>query len=465
LVLVILLAVAGVLVLLANMYLQSTLSQEKIERHLGRALKVPVKIQRTTFTPWGGVKITGVTAKQAGERVGDFLRAEEFSARVRLGALLFGKITIAELRLVKPQVAWFQDEKGKWRLPREPKPEVGAVPGTIPESPEPVQIEKSSTPQVVIATPEKQKEEKEKRRFEVKIHAVNVEGGAFAFFDKKGEPVVTFSGISAHAPEPNEQSVRGKFVSERTVIRNGLVFEMLKSPFLYDDGDVALDAIEAKCAGGNLTGKFTVETKDPDSPFFVVANFAGVELPRLLSDLGLAHLNTAGRLEGNIEMKGSTKDEDSIKGQGRFALVDGEWIQADFFSALGDMLGIEELSRMKLSKAEVTFRVDDGKVLIEQCELVSQNLTIKVGGRIKFGGKLDLTARLSFSEKISRQIPEFLTGNFQRGIDGSLGVDFTIKGTTDKPRSDLMDKITGGKLENKAIDLIRDILGVGGKGP
>ena len=48
----------------ANLYVQSQATQERIQQELSQRLKMPLQIQRISVTPWGGLKLSGITIPQ-----------------------------------------------------------------------------------------------------------------------------------------------------------------------------------------------------------------------------------------------------------------------------------------------------------------------------------------------------------------------------------------------------------------
>ena len=53
--------VAAVLLLGMNLYVQSQGTQARIRQELSRRIGMPLQIQRTSVTPWGGLKLSGIT--------------------------------------------------------------------------------------------------------------------------------------------------------------------------------------------------------------------------------------------------------------------------------------------------------------------------------------------------------------------------------------------------------------------
>src|SRR5204862_5380672 len=110
----------------ANLYVQSQATQERIQQELSQRLGMPLRIQRISVTPWGGLKLSGITIPQANPgSAPPFLEAQNFHLRVRLRTIIWRPLVIKEVALIKPTVVWPQNESGKWRLPmtlRPPEP-------------------------------------------------------------------------------------------------------------------------------------------------------------------------------------------------------------------------------------------------------------------------------------------------------------------------------------------------------
>src|SRR5207248_2976354 len=51
----------------ANLYVQSQATQERIQQELSQRLKMPLQIQRISVTPWGGLKLSGITIPQSND--------------------------------------------------------------------------------------------------------------------------------------------------------------------------------------------------------------------------------------------------------------------------------------------------------------------------------------------------------------------------------------------------------------
>jgi hypothetical protein len=83
---------------------------------------------------------------------------------------------------------------------------------------------------------------------------------------------------------------------------------------------------------------------------------------------------------------------------------------------------------------------------------------------VEFDGDLNLEARLAINRKISVQLPGFILSNFKPLENSDLFcVDFSIHGTLSKPRTNLVERVLGREIKQKAVDIFRSFFGSGKK--
>ncbi|MDQ6623006.1 MAG: AsmA family protein, partial [Verrucomicrobiota bacterium] len=112
------LALFVALLLAVNLYVQAQGTQARIESELSRRIGTKLHIQRISVTPWGGLKLRGITIPQTDPAVQrDFLKADAFRLRIRFLSLFARELVITEVSLINPTVVWAQNSDGKWRIP------------------------------------------------------------------------------------------------------------------------------------------------------------------------------------------------------------------------------------------------------------------------------------------------------------------------------------------------------------
>ena len=77
------LALAAVVLLGVNLYVQSQGTQMRIQQELSQRLGTPFNVRRISVTPWGGLKLSGITIPQiSGPVSSNFLEANAFRLRI-----------------------------------------------------------------------------------------------------------------------------------------------------------------------------------------------------------------------------------------------------------------------------------------------------------------------------------------------------------------------------------------------
>jgi hypothetical protein len=86
-------------------------------------------------------------------------------------------------------------------------------------------------------------------------------------------------------------------------------------------------------------------------------------------------------------------------------------------------------------------------------------LQLNAQGVSRFDGKLDLDARLALSDRLFKQIPTFVRGNFVVAEDGRRAIEFDITGKNNKPKTNLLDRVVGQKIGGQFEELLSTIFG------
>lgn len=456
-ILVILGAVAGLCVIVlasVNFYVQSAPMKARLERKLSADLGMPIAITSASLTPWSGLRLSGISVPQrTASDSGNFFEAAAFAARPRLLPLLRQKLIVHQVRLERPKIRWVQNADGEWRLP-----------GHKTELPPTLRPETSASGESAVASPAREQAPPSAahgvERFEVSISQLRISDGQFDFVDNKGRPLASLSGLDVACPIAGVEKVEGTAESDRVAIKNRVFLEDLRTPFSYTNGGLKLPTISTKIAGGVMNGSYEMQTASANSPFATSVRLNGVNLDRLISEAVGAAGQASGSLSGFLDVRGLLAEPASLSGSGQVILADGRIQQYDFLQMLGKGLQIEELMQLTLRSAQADYRIENGNILVDQLLLESPNLKLTARGTVFLNGKLDLNARLTINPKISRQLPRIIAENFTPVENAEdRYVEFDVRGTIDKPRTNLLERMVGRKIEKQAIDLIRSLFG------
>jgi uncharacterized protein involved in outer membrane biogenesis len=440
----------GLVTLIAlNLYLQSPGTQAQIQEAIGDALGLPIEITNTSLTPWSDLKINGIRVPALDGGSGNFLEAQDFTAHYQVLPLLSRKLIVPHMTLNGPKLTWRQDAEGRWVWPRTTKKREGAVPETKPTEEKP----KVRKPKRI--------EGESRSGFQVVIEGLDLQGGAVELLDAKGQPVVAARDVSVDFTRLQPNDLGGTLRIAGIVWASTITVEQLTAPFTFTDGTLDLPELAAQLAEGELRGSFRLETETPASEMEMKLSLSKVSLGPLSTSAGWAESGAlSGRLSGNVEMHGSSKEFTRGEGKGHLELVEGHFQQLELFQAIGQVLAIDELANLHLSEASADFRIADEKAFIDPIVLGTPDLRITAKGIARFDNKLSLDAQLAITEKLARRLQDSVRKNFaEAGPDGWRPMPFKIGGKVLKPKTDIAEKLVGNIVGGQVQDLISGLFG------
>jgi Uncharacterized protein involved in outer membrane biogenesis len=464
------LALAAVVLLAVNLYVQSQGTQTRIQQELSQRLGTPLNIRRISVTPWSGLKLSGITIPQiSGPVSSNFLEASAFRLRISFLSLFSRRLVIKEVSLADPRVTWSQDADGKWRLPGSAERESSRAP--IAEAAEPSPAIANAEPSPPIqASPTVAQEVQPSRetvdehataRFVPEIQRINVRRGNFRFLDQSGNFVASFEGLQFRSTIRSGVDLRGNANVARISLRDRFFLDGMRSTLHYDPTELDLSQISSHAGGGDITGRFVMQPQAQDSPFNAAVRFRNVEADQIIAEAGGPKGVVRGKLEGNFEATGKIADPNALTGTGEILLRNGQLQQYSLLAALGQILQIEELTQLHLEQAEAKYHINSGLVTVDELILRSPNLRLSAKGTIAFDGKLRLESQLAINDKIRNQLFKPIRANFEPlSESGYYAVDFEVSGTIDRPKSNLVEKVVGRDLKDFG-SVINSFLGGG----
>ncbi|MDP9292653.1 MAG: type II secretion system protein GspN, partial [Verrucomicrobiota bacterium] len=454
-------AAAFLLVALAflgvNLYVQSAAIQRKIEDKISAEIHLPVRIGGANFTPWSGFTITGIAIPQSEGQVGEnFFQASSFRASMRLAPLWRRELVFNRIKIESPQIAWIQNDMGKWTLP-ETQTQPPAEPAGTGSAPT-FSITPTPLPELQATTPMPERAARRLPPYAVSLQKLVVTDGRFEFFDHGKALIASFGNVQAKGSFV-QHTITGVARCAKASIHDAFFLENLRTPFSYSAESLSLSGLRADFASGTVAGNFSTQPQAEGAPFELQVTFSKTDINRIISEAGGPFGQATGLLDGSLALKGKTHDMRTARGTGHLSVANGWVRQYEIFQQIGQYLRIEELSELSLERADTDFHVADGRVVVDQLTLQSPNLNVLAKGKIRFDGKLDLDARLTINPKISHRLPDFIEKNFTRVENSDQRyVDFDITGTVQKPKTNLRERILGRKLREQVVDFLQGFM-------
>jgi hypothetical protein len=447
----ILIALAAVIVLVVamvfgvNLYIQSPGVQTRIQEEISRALRVPLRITNTSLTPWSDLRITGISIPNGGTNL---LEAAAFRARYRLSPLLQGKLVIYDMTVESPKIVWPQNAEGKWELPK-PGQAAAKSAEAGPATPQPVEP----------ALPKEHVEKPKKKSFEVVVEGFEIKHGSVDLFDNEQKLVATFTDVNMLYTTLTPERVEGTADIGKIVWAETLTFDKVHLPFSYTKDELDLPKIEGTIGGGAFDARFNLLSTAPKTPFTFGIKFDQVDIGPIAKQSGWGEGQATGKVGGVIDLKGTFPKFARAEGTAHVTLQNGRFHEFSYFEMIGQALQIKQLSDLRLTDSSADAHIADEKLNFDNLTLNAADLQLVAKGLVRFDGKLQLTAKLSAKNSLIKQLPGLVKDNFLPGDNDSRYIDFNISGKAAKPKTDLLDKIVGQKLEDQFDTLVNGLFG------
>lgn len=444
----ILLLMYALAVLGLNIYLQSEVLQKRIRTTAESVAGSPVRIQGTHYTPWSGFIVTGISMRgHALPGQQPFLEANSVSFRFDLFALLQGKLTIQEVEVVNPSLVSYQPRPEPVSEPVAPEP----LPSPVPPPP----VTEEHPPEIVITAPSFPPPIPLSSGPVVEVKRIRIENGMTRFFDSKGASVFAMTGIGISGDFLPDRSIAGTFRIAGMSVGLFIHPKHLRGTFTWKNGKLTIPDLQADWAGGKLTGSLEI---NPGKGFAAVASADGVLIKKLAADAGIDGESTRGSLSFTGKLQGIAGKPETFKGKVDVALQQARFQPLDFLRQIGELMNIQELRMLELKTATAAFSIQDRKVMADSVVLESENLVIDAKGPVGFDGKMKLQARLHLNERLRKDLAGLLGNNFKESErPGYEQMPFSITGTVSRPKTDLLDKLTGFRIGQDVGGLLKNL--------
>lgn len=442
----VLLLVYALAVLGLNIYLQSQDLQSRICSMASAVAGKSVSIQGAHYTPWSGFSITGIMVPQLqATGLPPEFEAESINFRFAFFPLLMGKLVVKEVVVNAPVFVSIN-------LPTAKAPghfEASNETSTMSASPS------APLPGVVVTTVPQVPQAMPSATPLMEVRRVKIVDGRSQIFGTKGGCLFDLSGIESTVKILSGGRLSGSFTVEDAAVGNSLHPREVSGTFVFQKERLEIPDIRGNWAGGQLTGTFEL---DPSSGFAATASAHGVLVAKLADDAGIGADGVRGSLFAKGSLRGRPGVPESYSGEADVNLQEARLQPVDFIRQIGDLMNIRELQMLELKTAEGRFVIRDQQVVVEKMTLESENLSLDGTGPIGFDGKMKLHSRLHLNEKLRRDLSGLLGENFQVSErEGYQFVPFSVTGTVSRPKTDLLDKLTGFRIGQDIGGLLKNL--------
>ena len=448
--------IAGVLsvCLILNAYLTLPATRNQIKSGISDSLGMPVTIGSIFALPWpvGTIRIGNIKGGEAGD-------PRQFSApsiilRPDFTELLHGRIVASGVELKKPSLRLstrpiaamatssaakpgnFGGSFTTPSTPREIKPPTPGIASPATESVPAQNALSSSTAPAGEIPPS------------LPLKSIRIEGGDFSCLDDKGNPILTLKGLTMRGAL-NGESWKGNLNAPSIVIGSSLIFRNLHASLTgpANFSQLDLSPCTASFGGGTLSGTASLTSLRESPSFSLTLHLSDGRLEKLLSDASLGTSSAHGKITGDLRLSGTAGKGSTMNGEGNLLCKEVTVEPASFLKQIGQFLNIEELKLLRLSEGKCLFRVDQGRFVVDDLFLRSENLILAAKGPLDSTGQLNLESRLLFNENLTRRLGGLLGNKLTPAPEqGYTQIAFRVSGPAMNPRTDLLERLTGIRI-------------------
>ena len=421
---------AGWLVL--NAFLSLPATREQVRQEISRGVGMSVTIGSLTALPYpvGAIRIGGAGVENQGQS--DQFRADSITIRPDWDSLLRGRVVAAALEMRNPSLRISQKR--------------GATPSTTasgnslaspPIRPESDLSKKPAAPPGETFTASRPLPK-----------SLRITGGGFSYLDERGRPIVTLRGVVLTGSA--ERGIwSGRLEAAAAVIGSGMILRDLMAD-LTAPGNFAsldLDPLTASFGGGLLSGKGRLTSLWESPGYSLNLHLGNAGLERLLADASIGNSSAQGGVTGELRITGTAGRGATMNGEGKLLCKQVTVEPAAFLKQIGEFLNIDELKLLRLAEGKCLFRIDQGRFVIDDLFLRSENLILSAKGPLDSSGELNLDSRLLLNENLTGRLRGLLGNKLTTAPEpGYTQIPFHVSGPALNPRTDLLGRLTGIRI-------------------
>lgn len=260
-------------------------------------------------------------------------------------------------------------------------------------------------------------------------------------------------GIAAELELEGTTNARGEVRVARGTIQNA-PFENLRMKIAVEDDVARLDGLELAAFDGTLRGSGRYDFRKADDPRFDFRQeLSELDVDAMLqSQIPSAEGRMTGRLSGSLQVAGGGPNEDairaSLRGNGSLDVADGVLVGVNLPEAiLQSVTGIEGLTTLlspdlrekyvdvltahdtAFEEMSTSIEIANQEVTTSDTVVAARDYALRGEGRMDFDGRLDFTASLVASERLTGDVVERVReARYITNADGRLEIPAKIVG-------------------------------------
>lgn len=389
----------------------------RVAREASAVVGARVRLDSLDVSLLRGIRLGGIRIRNPPGFGGDLLTAEGAKLSYELWPLLLGRIQVDELSLRRPVITLAADARGDFNYQK--------LAALSPVSP------KATSPAPASAS-----------LLRMVVSKLQVEGARFAIVDERQTAVLRLEGASLDAALGVESAVvtgTGKARVDTLALANAVFLRGVRAPVTLTKERMSLRPLQARLAGGAVTGEIEVEF-EPEMRYSLQIAASGASVATLIREAG-----SGGTMTGTLQARakiGGTGGVVTMRGSGDAAIRDCRWPRAALFGLLGSLLQIPELADPRFDDCRVEFTLADGQARTPLVSLKGPALELTGRGVANLvTSAIDYDLTLALAPGLLAKVPASMRAGFRTRADGFGTIPFKVTGTTAAPRTDLPGRV------------------------
>ena len=433
--------ILALLILVVNLYVQSKGMQNTIRARLSESLGMRVGVFRTTFSPWGGFRMDQIKIPSdiPGSRV-DFLKAEFLEVRCEYLPLLRGEVIVKRIALDSPQLVFQQNAKGQFRLP--------------------VSQDESTK---VMSKPSSQVSGTEQNELlnvpTTSVHKWLLRDGTLRFLANDGTELARMETVRCSlAAQPVLGNYAGVLEIKRLILLNRWEVTPVEADVRVENQTLHLDKIHGEMGEGGVEGYATLDTKGDGLPYNIRFRLNKGQLAAFFEKDSELAQELTGIVHARLDLDGFASQEDKNRGHVEIKVSRAKISGLPLLQVINQFVRSEEFGNLTVKKAELKADILGSVPQIAPSYLESDHVQVTFSGPIDAAHNLDLQAQLTMDDTLFKKLPSEARENFVKDPNRNLhSLEFVIKGPVLTPRTNLLRRIVGEKLQRKFKSFLGEI--------
>ena len=398
-----------------NSFIHSAAFKTEVESRASQSVGGPVQIQTIDFDILHGVKLQGLVTQidpaHAGGQGALKVQVASVNCTYSLMDLLSRRLRLTGITLDQPQIVLTkQATAAPPAQPRVGGPDSGttAGPGT--------------------ALP-----------FQFVLDRAKISNGAVSIQDASGTPTVNLKGLNTVANTAgyyDGRDVTGT-IKIGEVVASNMVVKNFSTPFTYHANYLAAKPFEATSFDGNISGAYLM---DGTGPSVLDLNAKGLDVAQVTA---ATSSGSSAKLSGSLDLQSKWRGAETgdLNGEGDAQLTSGKLEGVKILKDVGSILRINELNAPTITKAQTHFVVGNRVTTFNGLQLDSPLFQITGNGTVGFNGALDADLVLILGREVMGKLPKEFANSFVQKQDGTGSISFHVTGTTNDPKTDLLQRL------------------------